>query len=328
MTMPFKTRITDLFGIRLPIIAGCMQHLTTPEYIAAASAAGMISFLPAASYESAEALRGAICRCRHLTEGRPFGVNVSMFPKMVEGEKTEEFFAILLEEKVRFVETSGRSPEAYLPRLQGAGVKVIHKVPAVKYARKAQDLGVDAVVVVGAECGGHPGVDLVGTMVQTAIAARDVSIPLIVGGGIGTGAQLVAALAMGADGVVIGTRFLVAEEIPAHRLYKERLLAANETDTTLILQSLRNTMRVLKNETAIAVEAIERTHSGDLSKLMPHIAGAVGRRTYETGDTTRGALATGQGVAFADCIEPLSALVLRLEKEAEAALQRLAILTR
>jgi nitronate monooxygenase len=173
MTSPFKTRITDLFGIRLPIVAGCMQHLSTPEYVAAAASAGMIGFLPAASYGTGEALRAAIRRCRELTGERPFGVNISMLPKLVEGEKTEQFFDIILEEGVRFVETSGRSPEPYLPRLQADGVKVVHKVPAVKYARKAQSLGVDAVAVVGAECGGHPGMDLVGTMVQTAVAARD-----------------------------------------------------------------------------------------------------------------------------------------------------------
>ncbi len=323
MTTPFKTRITDLFGIRLPIVAGCMQHLSTPEYVAAAASAGMIGFLPAASYGTGDELRGAIRRCHELAGGRPFGVNISMLPKLVEGEKTEQSFDIILEEGVRFVETSGRSPEPYLPRLRAHGVKVMHKVPAVKYARKAEALGVDAVAVVGAECGGHPGMDLVGTMVQTAVAARELSIPLLVGGGIGTGSQLVAALAMGADGVVMGTRFLVAEEVWAHRRYKERLLAADETDTTLVLQSLRNTMRILNNGTAEEVQAIERVHGGDLTRLMPHIAGSVGRLAYETGDTTKGALAIGQAVAFANRIEPLAAIVTRLEFESEIALQRL-----
>jgi nitronate monooxygenase len=327
MTAPFKTRITDLFGIRLPIVAGCMQHLSTPEYVAAVASAGMVGFLAAASFGTQEALRIAIRRCRELTEGRPFGVNISMLPKLVEGEKTEQFFEVILDEGVRFVETSGRSPERYLPRLQAGGVKVVHKVPAVKYARKAQSLGVDAVAVVGAECGGHPGGDLVGTMVQTAVAARDLSIPLIVGGGIGTGAQLVAALAMGADGVVMGTRFLVAEEIWAHRQYKEQLMAAEETDTTLVLQSLRNTMRVLNNGTAREVQAIERAHGGDLARLLPHISGAVGRLAYETGETSRGALAVGQAVAFANRIEPLATIVKRIEDEAEGALQRLTALT-
>ena len=324
----FQTRITEFFGIRLPIVAGCMQHLSTPEYVAAAASAGMIGFLAAASYDSEEALRIAIRRCFELTEGSPFGVNISMLPKLVEGEKTEQFFKVVLEEGVRFVETSGRSPEPYLPRLKEGGVKVIHKVPAVKYARKAQALGVDAVAVVGAECGGHPGLDLVGTMVQTAAAARDLTIPLLVGGGIGTGTQLVAALAMGADGVVMGTRFLVAEEIQVHRRYQERLLEADETDTTLVLQSLRNTMRILNNGTAGEVQSIERTHGADLARLMPLISGAVSRLAYVSGDTSRGALAVGQAVTFANRIEPLTAIVRSIENEALGALQRVNALAR
>jgi len=323
MSKAVNTRITEFYDIRLPIVAGCMQHLSTADYVSAAAHAGIMSFLAAASFPEIEDLRAEIRRCRDLCGGRPFGINVSMLPKLIEGEKTAQIFDLLIEERVRFVETSGRSPEPYLPRLQAAGVKVMHKVPAVKYARKAQAMGVDAVAVVGAECGGHPGMDLVGTIVQAAVAARDISIPLVVGGGIGTGAQLVAALALGADGVIIGTRFLVAEEIWAHRNYKQRLVNADETQTTLLLQSLRNTLRALRNETAERVQEIERAHGGNLELLMPHISGKVGRKAYETGDTALGALAVGQAVTFADRIEPLSAIVDRMESEAALALERL-----
>jgi NAD(P)H-dependent flavin oxidoreductase YrpB (nitropropane dioxygenase family) len=323
MNRPFKTRITELFGTRLPIVAGCMQNLSTADYVGAVAQTGMMTFLASATYPDLDELRSAIRRCHELCAGKPFGVNVSMLPKLIEGEKTDQVYDLIIEEGVKFVETSGRSPEAYLPRLQAAGIKVIHKVPAVKFARKAQSLGVDAVVVVGAECGGHPGMDMVGTIVQAVAAARDISIPLIIGGGMGTGAHLVAALAMGADGIIMGTRFLVAEEIWAHDDFKNRLLEADETHTTLVLGSLRNTMRALRNETTEKVQEIERLHGGNLDMLMPHISGAIGRKAYETGDTSTGALAVGQAVTFSDRIEPLAAIVQRLEEEADQAMQRL-----
>jgi nitronate monooxygenase len=163
-------------------------------------------------------------------------------------------------------------------------------------------------------------------MVQAALAARDITIPLIAAGGIATGAQLVAALALGADGVAIGTRFLVAEEIWAHPDYKARLVAAQETDTTLVMASLRNSVRALRNETTETVQQIERELGGNLDALMPHIAGRVGRRAYESGDARFGVLSVGQSVAFADRIEPLATIVKRLEAEACTAMTRIASL--
>ena len=322
MPVRLKTRITELFGISLPVLAGGLQWLATPDYVAAAAHAGICGFLTAASYPEEADLRDAIRRCRDLAEGKPFGVNVSMLPKLVAGERTQGVFDLIIAEGVRFVETSGRNPEAFLPALKAAGITVVHKVPAVKYALKAQAIGVDAVAVVGAECGGHPGMEMVGTMVQANVAAAKLSIPLLVGGGIGTGAHLVAALALGADGVVVGTRFLVAEEIWAHADYKARLVAADETETTLILQSLRNTARVLRTATTDTVQELEKAGAG-IEALMPHISGKVGRKAYETGDWTQAALSVGQSVAFADRIEPLAAIIRRFEAEAEAALSRL-----
>ncbi len=325
----FKTRITELFGIRFPTIARGWQWRPTAVYVAAAVKAGQMGFITAASFIDVDALRAEIRRCRELTGGQPFGVNISMLPKLVVGERVEEIVDLVCEEGVGFVETAGRNPEPYLPRLHAAGIKVLHKAPTVRHARKAQAVGVDAITVVGAECGGHPGLELVGTMVQAAVAARDIRVPLVVAGGIGHGAQLVAALALGADGVAIGTRFLVAEEIWAHPAYKARLVAADETDTALIMSSLRNTLRALSNQTTATVREIERER-GDadpeslLAALMPHIAGQVGRRAYETGDTATGALSVGQSVAFADRVEPLAVIVRRLEDQARTALERLA----
>ncbi len=322
-----KTRLTELFGIDYPIIAGGLQWLANADYVSAAARAGIIGFITAASFPDLDDLRAEIRKCRALSEGNPFGVNVSMFPKLVEGERTQEVFDIIVEEGVKFVETSGRNPEPYLPALKAAGIKVVHKVPGVKFAKKAEAIGVDAVTIIGAECGGHPGLDMVGTIIQANVAARALTIPLIVGGGIGTGEQLLAALALGADGVIIGTRFLVSEEIWAHDLYKQRLVQANETDTTLSLQSLRNTARSLRNETTAVVEQIEKETPGDLAKLMPHISGKIGKIAYETGDWSKGLLAVGQSVAFAEKVEPLSDIVQSLMKEANAATARLSRLT-
>jgi len=317
-----RTRATDLFGTRLPIVAGGMQWLSDAAYVAAAARAGIIGFITAASYPDLEALRDAIRRCRDDADGAPFGVNISMLPKLTDADRTAAVVDLVAAEGVRFVETSGRSPETHLPSLKAAGIKVLHKVPAVKYALKAEALGVDAVAVVGAECGGHPGQELVGTFVQAATAAERIRIPLLVGGGVGCGRQLVAALALGADGVVVGTRFIVASEIWAHEDYKRRLLGLDETATTLIMQSLRNTMRVLANDTAAIVQALER-QGATLADLMPHVAGSVGRRGYETGDADTGAFSLGQAVAFADRIEPLADIVRRFEDEALATLSRL-----
>lgn len=318
-----QTPFTDLFGLRLPIVAGGLHWLSTAPYVAAAARAGCLGFITAASFPDPDALRNEIRTCRTLCGDAPFGVNVSMLPKLVPGERTAEVFDLIIDEGVRIVETSGRSPEAYMPALKAAGVKVLHKVPTVRFAVKAQALGVDAVALVGAECGGHPGLDMIGTFVQGRMAMDALHIPYLIGGGVGTGEQIIAALAMGASGVIVGTRFLVAREIWAHDRVKERLIAATERDTDLILSSLRNTMRVLRNETSDQVRALEDAGKGSLETLLPLVSGAAGRKAYETGDWTHGALAVGQSVTFADRIEPLAAIVARLEQQMDGALTRL-----
>jgi nitronate monooxygenase len=193
----------------------------------------------------------------------------------------------------------------------------------VRYAKKAEQLGVDAVTVVGAEAGGHPGVEPVGTMVAAAAAARAIKIPLVVAGGLGTGEQLVAALALGVDGIAMGTRFLVAEEVWAHRRYKERLVAAAETETTLLLQTMRNTQRALKTEHVAMIQKLEREQAGDTAALLPHIMGTLSHAAYTTGEYEKAMLSVGQGVVFADKIEPFAAIVARIEAEARGALARL-----
>ena len=311
MNTQFRTAITDLYGTRLPIVAGGLQWLANADYVAAAAKAGIIGFITAASHPNTAALRDDIARCQDMVGDLPFGVNISMLPAPTPGERVMETFETVVRAGVRFVETSGRNPEPYLPMLHGAGIKVLHKAPSIRHAIKAQKIGVDAVSLVGAECGGHPGVDLVGTMVQGALAGSALTIPVLLGGGIGTGAQVIAALALGVDGVTIGTRFLVAEEVWAHREYKEALVRSRETDTALIMQSVRNTVRAFRNQTTDAVAELERTHGGDFEVLRPHVAGLLGRKVYETGDSRTGTLSLGQAVAFADRIEPFADSVER-----------------
>lgn len=319
-----RTPLTDRFGLRLPVVAGGLMWLADADYCAAAARAGVLPFITAASFPEPDDLRAEIARCREMARGRPFGVNVSMLPKLVPGERTEDVFRMIIDEGIDVVETSGRNPEAYVPLLKDAGVTVIHKVPSVRYAEKAQSVGVDMVAIVGAECGGHPGMDLVGSMVNLGLAERRLTIPWLIGGGIGTGAQIVAALACGAAGVVMGTRFLAAAELPAHEDYKTALVAAGEGDTALTMQSVRNTIRTLKNETTETVAQLERENPEiGIDALMPHVAGAIGREAYRTGDVSRGMLSAGQALGLLDRSESFAGIADRLEAETRAALARL-----
>ena len=322
----FSNAVTELFGTRLPIVAGGLMWLADAEYVAAASRAGIIGFITAASFPEPHALRDEIRRCRALCAGGPFGVNVSMLPKLVPGEKTREVFELIVDEGVRFVETSGRNPEEFMPLLKDAGVKVLHKVPSVRFAIKAASIGVDAVAIVGAECGGHPGLDMIGSFVNAAWAESQLDIPYLIGGGIGRGSQLAAALAMGASGVVVGTRFVVAEEIWAHDDYKRRLVEAGPTDTDLCMESVRNTVRTLRNETSAAVKDFEaRNDNVTIQDLMPMVSGKIGRNAYVTGDWKTGLLAAGQSLAFTDRIEPLADIVHRFERDMRQAMTRVAM---
>ncbi len=319
----YKTRLTELLGIRHPILCGGLMYLADANYVAAVVNAGAMGFITAKTFPDPDAFRAELRRCRELTGGKPFGVNLYYSPRAEANEVLRGHVEILLEEGVRVVETSGLPPKAALPALKAAGCTVIHKVSAVRHALSAQKLGVDALAVVGAECGGHPGIYLVGTMVQGLVAAQKLSLPLAIGGGVGHGAQLVAALAFGADAVVLGTRMTVAEEIWAHPAYKERLIESGETDTLLVLQSLRNTYRALDNETARAVAEVEATGTTDYERYRPLVAGALQKEAYETGDWNKGILSVGQSAAFADAIQPVEDIIDQLLAEAAAAETRL-----
>lgn len=292
----FKTRITEMLGIEYPIISGGMQWLSKAELASAVSEAGGLGLITAASFPETEELRDEIKKARTLTD-KPFGVNISMLPAMIAGDTTQKYVDIVCEEKVPVVETSGRSPEALVPALKEAGVKIIHKVPAVRYARKAESVGADAVTIVGFECGGHPGMDDVTSMVLIPRAAETLDIPVIAGGGIADARGFMAALSLGAEAVVMGTRFLATKECPSHANFKEWLVEAQETDTMMIERSIRNAVRVMRNETAEKVLEMEEK-GATLDELIVYISGKVGREAWMSGDLDGATIACGQNVGL------------------------------
>lgn len=319
----FRTRITELFGIDRPILCGGLMWLADAPYVAAVARAGGLGFLSARSFADPAAFRDQLQTCRDLAGGYPFGVNLYLSRRPDENRFLDSHIDILLSEGVRCVETAGVPPGPLVSRLKRAGCMVIHKVSAVRHALSAERLGVDAIAIVGAECGGHPGLQMIGTMVQAARAAQELTVPWAVGGGIGHGSQLVAALAMGADAVLLGSRMNVAEEIWAHPSYKQRLVEATEADTRVILTRFRSTYRALDNEEARAVAALEADGVGDFEAYRPHVAGRRQREAYESGDWNRGILSMGQAVAFATAIEPVQVFLDRIMAEAGEALRRL-----
>ena len=320
----FRTRITDLFGIRHPILCGGLIWLADAAYVAAAVNAGGMGFITALSFpQEPERFRAELRKCRTLTGGKPFGVSLAFSARPNVNDRLLPYIHIIREEHVAFVETSGGSPAPYLPLLQGAGCTIIHKVPAVRYALSAEKMGVHAITVIGGEAGGHPGVYMLGNMVQAALAADAVKLPLAIGGGMGTGRHLVTALAMGADAILLGSRMLSASEIWAHPRHKERILAASEFDNRVVMKIFRRHHRVLNNEGARAVADLETRGIADFEVYRPLVAGRVTRRAYETGDLSQGMIDLGPAGVFAREIKPVEAIFDQLIDEAASALARL-----
>ena len=313
--MSFKTKLTEMLGIDYPILQGGMQWLAKAEFVAAVSEAGCLGFITAASFPSKQELRDEIHKAKELTN-KPFGVNVSMLPGLAAGDMTEQYFEVIIDEKIPVVETSGRSPEPFVPPLKEAGIKLIHKVPAVRFAQKAQSVGADAVTIVGFECAGHPGMDDVTTFVLRPRAAETLNIPVIAGGGIANGRTMLAALALGAEGVVMGTRFVATEECVIHNNFKEWLVGAKETDTMMIERSIRNAARVMRNEAAEKVAQMEE-QGATLEELMTIISGQVGREAMLSGDLNGGTFAVGQAAGLIHEVKPIKDVVQDIVSEAE-----------
>lgn len=319
-----KTRITELLGIEYPIMAGGMQWLSRAELAAAVSNAGGLGTITAATHSTKEDLVAEIRKTRELTD-RPFGVNISMLPDTDPRDMTPKFMEAVIEEKVPVVETSGRSPEVYVPALKKAGVKIIHKVPAVRYALKAERVGVDAVTIVGYECGGHPGMDDVTTFIMIPKAARLLSIPVLAGGGVADARGFLAALAMGAEGVVMGTRFAATKECIAHPNYKEMIVKAAETDTTIILRSIKNPLRAIKNKVALKVLEMEN-RGASLEELLTVVGGKVGRKALFEGDVESGAFALGQCIGSIENVLSVREVIEEMVSGAAKGMERMKII--
>ena len=310
----FRTRITEFFGIKYPIIQGGMMWISRAELVAAVSNAGGLGILTAFTFPDPKELAAEIKKTRALTD-KPFGVNITLLPTFRPVD-IDGYVDTVIDSGVKIVETAGRSPEPYMERLKAANVKVIHKCTAVRFARTAQRVGCDAVSIDGFECAGHPGEEDVTSLVLIPLTADAVGIPVIASGGFGDGRGLVAALALGAEAVNMGTRFMATKEAPGHPKVKELLITASERDTVLLLRSFRNTMRALRNPTAEKVLELEK-QGADIHQLETLISGKAGLGLLELGDVNNGLLSVGQVVGLVHDVPTVKELIDRIVKEAE-----------
>ena len=312
-----KTRITELFGIEHPIVQGGMMWVGRAALVGAVSEAGALGILTALTQPTPEDLRKEIARVRDMTD-KPFGVNLTVLPTL-KSPNYEEYVQAIVECGVKIVETAGRSPEPFLPALKAAGVKVIHKCVAVRHALKAEKIGCDAVSIDGFECAGHPGEHDTPGLILIPAAAAKLKIPVVASGGFGDGRGLAAALALGAEGINMGTRFMATREAPIHDDVKQAMVEADELSTTLIFRALRNTERIVNNSVAKEIRRIEDERGGDLEiKDLAHlVSGDNGRKIFEQGDLEAGVWTAGLVMGLIDDIPDCATLVSRIVAEAE-----------
>jgi len=309
-----KTRITELFGIETPIVGGCMMHISGAEFVAAISNTGALGIMASAMFPTQDAFREAVRMTKTLTK-RPFGVNLSLFPALRPIDNNL-YVEVILEEGVPVVETSGqRPPEEMLQKLKQAGVITMHKCVSVRHALSAQRAGVDAVTLFGSEGGGHIGEYGLSTFILVPCAADELEIPILAAGGITDGRGLLAALALGADGVTIGTRLLVTEECPIHENLKQALMAATELDTMPVLGTLHNTLRAWKNPAAERVLELE-TVGGDLSEILSAAAGEKLKAMINSGEIDAGVIACSQGIGLVHEIKTVREVIEGMVREA------------
>ncbi|WP_256577490.1 nitronate monooxygenase family protein [Pseudomonas sp. R37(2017)] len=308
-----QTRITELFGIRYPIIQGGMMWVGRAEMAAAVSNAGGLGILTALTQPTPEALAAEIERCRSMTD-KPFGVNLTLLPS-INPPPYAQYLDVIIESGVKILETAGNNPGEHIARAKAAGIKVIHKCVAVRHALSAERLGVDAVSIDGFECAGHPGEDDVPGLVLIPLAARQLQIPVVASGGIADGRGLAAALALGAEGVNMGTRFCATLEAPIHDNIKQALVNASERDTRLIFRTLHNTARVLRNPISEEVVGIEKRGGAQFEDIRHLVAGARGRAALEEGMPDAGIVTAGQCVGLISDVPSCQELIERMVEE-------------
>lgn len=309
-----QTRLTELFGIRHPIVQGGMQWVATAELAAAVSEAGGLGIISALTQPTPEALRGEIRRCRDLTD-QPFGVNLTILPA-IDPPPYDRYREVIIAENVPAVETAGSNPAEHIEAFRTNGITTIHKCTSVRHALKAQSLGVDVVNIDGFECAGHPGEDDIPGLVLLPAATRRLNVPVLASGGFADGRGLLAALALGAEGISMGTRFMCTAESPIHEAVKQAIVAATERDTELIFRPLRNTSRVAANDVSREVVRILDSGSG-FDAVRELVAGSRGREVYEVGDPEHGIWTVGMVQGLIDDIPRCVDLLDRIVGEAE-----------
>ena len=314
-----KTRITEMFDIEHPIIQGGMHFVGFAELVAAVSNAGGLGIITALTQPTPEDLAKEIARCHEMTD-KPFGVNLTFIPSF-KNPPYDEYIDAIIQGGIRIVETAGRNPEQYMPQMKEADIKIIHKCTSVRHSLKAEKIGCDAVSVDGFECGGHPGEDDVPNGILLPRAAEELKIPFVASGGMANARSLVSALAFGADGMNMGTRFIATKEAPVHQNVKQRLVEASELDTRLVMRSLRNTERVLINGAVEKIMDIEGSHGNEgdpnelLQQIRPLVAGS--ERVLRDGDLEAAAWSCGMVAGLIHDIPTCKELIDKIMEEAE-----------
>ena len=320
-----KTRLTELLKIETPIICGGMMRVGTADRAAAASNAGALGVMTALTQPTAEGLEAEIARCAAMTD-KPFGVNLTV-GVVASDINYDDYVDVIIKSGVKIVETAGRSPEPFMERFKEADIKVIHKCVAVRHALKAERIGVDVVSIDGFECAGHPGEQDVGGLILFPAAAQALRIPVVASGGIADGRGLAAALALGCEGINMGTRFMVTREAPIHEGIKQRVVEMDENQTRLIFRSYKNTARVYRNVVADEVASIEAA-GGDFGQVHHLVSGANQEKAWSTGDIDAGMVTVGMSGGLINDIPSCEELVRNVVSDAKQIIaERLAEIT-
>jgi len=312
-----KTRVTEMLGIRYPIIQGGMQWVGYAELASAVSNAGGLGIITALTQPTPEELRKEIARCREMTD-QPFGVNLTILPS-IKPPPYAEYMQAIFDSGVRIVETAGNNPRDFVPKFKQHGITVVHKCTSVRHALSAEKHGVDVISIDGFECAGHPGEDDVTNLVLIPAAVRACRIPVLASGGIADGYQMAACLALGAQGINMGTRFMCTREAPIHDRVKQALVAAGERDTNLIFRTMRNTSRVLKNAVSDEVVALEKKGAA-FEEVRHLVAGARGKVAIKTGELESGIVTAGMVIGLIKDVPSCAELIERIVRECREAL--------
>jgi nitronate monooxygenase len=312
--MALRTRFTETFGVEHPVVQGGMQWVGRAELVAAVANAGGLGFITALTQPTPEKLTEEIARCRSLTD-KPFGVNLTILPA-IKPPPYAEYRQAIIESGIKIVETAGNKPQEHVDEFKKHGIKVLHKCTSVRHGLSAERMGVDGISIDGFECAGHPGEDDVPGLILIPAAADKIKIPMIASGGFGDARGLVAALALGADGINMGTRFMATVESPIHENIKRQIVENDERATDLIFRTMRNTSRVAKNEVSQQVVALER-EGATFEQVRELVAGTRGRVVYETGDPDHGIWSAGQVQGLIHDVPTCAELIHRIVREAE-----------